>query len=216
MVEPGRVRVIQPLMDCEFGPGSSVFVERTINRILALIREKGSDAYTLQSLEIASRILLGKPLITDQERDVVLEELGLEWNNCLPINNTPENNYFAVLTSSEHYLLTGEHKASEKVLKKLKEGAEKEAIKRYEMIFGDLFQANEPNDLFYENNIEEVAQIGLVAKYLDLDSFNDKMKRIIEFLEFYTKNFFPKLRSSNVTDSIDRLKIMADQFVISA
>lgn len=210
--------------DYEFGQGTSVLIENEINKRLLSLRANPFDGYLYTKLEISSRILLGKPALKDEEYVEIVRLKSDEWQDRKQ-NKSFENFYLSALTALEYYLLTGRDIASKEELKELKKEVEPIARLNHRTLFessndvsfdadGEDYMSD--NDIFLNDNLIKVAELGLIARYLGLDSIDGKFDQIIKALETQTKNvnFKYMFNTNDDKDSILIMKRMADIILI--
>jgi len=87
-------------LDMEFGPGATKLVETAIGKNMDLLRQSDPNTHLLRNLEIASRVLLGQPVINAEERLLVLKDIWPEWYKSLSGDKSDEANFHSLLIAN--------------------------------------------------------------------------------------------------------------------
>lgn len=112
-------------LDVEFGLGARLLVKTAIEKNIDFLRQnEPADTHLLRNLEIASRVLLGQPVINADERLRVLKDIWPEWYKSLSGDKTDEANFHSVLIAIDYNLLTGNHITTPEHMDRLKRGAQ--------------------------------------------------------------------------------------------
>ena len=200
----------------EFGQGAPKIVESAINKNYNLLRKNHPDPYLLFGLELASRVLLGNPLIDPDEKQLLREEVFELLEMGLPNDIDPESKYYGFLTVIENYFITGGQIPDPSVIKKLKKGAEEYAEMKFDEIFNSEIEEGNDIDEILREHAYEIGDLGLVFKFLNSSKSKERLEEIIDFLKSYTKYFEFGLRSYGVEDSIDLLVTMARILILKS
>lgn len=208
MAEARNHSPLQALIDHEFGKGTSALVEFAINRNNDILRQGPFEPAKFKDLELASRLFLGKPILSDSETEAVTSHLRQTYIDYVQ-KNDPRSLFYALLAGFDYYLLTGLPIDSKENLKKVKEKSEDHITNRFvDMFIVKFDDVKGKLDDFYIENIEEIVDLGLGLRVADSDSLSKVKGEVLTALKRYImlKKPLVELRGE---ESLRYLKVMS-------
>lgn len=208
MVETRSHSPLQALIDYEFGKGTSALVEFTINRNNDILRQGPFDPEKFKDLELASRLFLGKTILSESEIEVVTSHVKKTYRDYMQKNDSRDL-FYALLSGFDYFLLTGLAIDTQDILNKVNENSDEHIRTRFVDLFVEDLAAVKGNlDSFYLDNIDEIVDLGLGIRIVDSKHLSLVKDRILDALLKYVDLKKPSIGLRG-TESLTYLKVMS-------
>lgn len=203
---PGPTRA--EFTDSEFGYGVHFLVEDAILRNKTVLSQKPIDPVKQKELELASRLFLGKPIISNNELNDVLTRIKKDYTKGM-LSNTSEGFFNALMSGFDYYLLTGLPITDHAVLLKLEASSVDHIKSKYVDLFIGQHEGYEDNpENFYIDNIDEIVDLGLGLRIVDIQELRLVKSKVLEALLKYVELRDPSVELKG-KESLRYLKVMS-------